>query len=295
MDPTALVHGAYLRRVGDQAFDSRGHFFAAAAEAMRRILVDSARRKRAEKHGGNHHRVEREAVPVATLDSRHDLLALDDALTRLAADKPAVAAVPAEGWPTMRKERPGRTEDLLRDSGLWRAWRNFRNDATKYVNVPGSVAKSAAVIALVVDTRPRRASGQVISKCYGRDAILDRIKKVCERTSNSGHWSSTGYRRISIAHGQTSLHSGARSWACRLTASIPMAWVNIKGHRYYRQFRRVNGRVVTRHIGAGAHGILMEQTDLVKRGYRKEAANLVTLQAPAVGLVGSGGSLPSAM
>lgn len=53
-----------------------------------------------------------------------------------------------------------------------------------------------------------------------------------------------------------------------------MAWVNIKGHRYYRQSRRVNGRVVNRHIGAGAHGELMEQTDLVKRGYRKEAANL---------------------
>ncbi len=94
LDATALVHEAYIRLVGGQQFDGRGHFFAAAAEAMRRILVDSARRKRAEKHGGNRHRVELEAVPIAALDSRHhDLLALDDALTRLATEEPAVASV----------------------------------------------------------------------------------------------------------------------------------------------------------------------------------------------------------
>src|SRR5438132_1497583 len=52
LDATALVHEAYLRIAGDQQFDHRGHFFAAAAEAMRRILVESARWKRAEKHGG---------------------------------------------------------------------------------------------------------------------------------------------------------------------------------------------------------------------------------------------------
>ncbi len=93
LQPTALVHEAYLRLIGNQEFDGRGHFFAAAAEAMRRILVDSARRKRAEKHGGNRHRVELEAVPVAALDSRYDLIALDDALTRLAAEEPVVAAM----------------------------------------------------------------------------------------------------------------------------------------------------------------------------------------------------------
>src|SRR5687767_3351256 len=53
LDATALVHEAYLRLVGDQQFDGRGHFFAAAAEAMRRILVEAARRKRRVKHGGD--------------------------------------------------------------------------------------------------------------------------------------------------------------------------------------------------------------------------------------------------
>src|ERR1700728_3281248 len=77
LDATALVHEAYMRLVGDQQFDGRGHFFAAAAEAMRRILVDRARAKRAEKRGGNRHRVELEAFPVAALDLRHDLIALD--------------------------------------------------------------------------------------------------------------------------------------------------------------------------------------------------------------------------
>ena len=83
LDATALVHEAYLRLVGDQQFEGRGHFFAAAAEAMRRILVDAARRKQAEKHGGNCHRVQLDAVPVVAPDPRVDLVALDDALTRL--------------------------------------------------------------------------------------------------------------------------------------------------------------------------------------------------------------------
>ena len=63
LDATALVHEAYLRLVGDQQFDHQGHFFAAAAEAMRRVLVDHARRKAAEKHGGGHRRVELIDVP----------------------------------------------------------------------------------------------------------------------------------------------------------------------------------------------------------------------------------------
>src|SRR5271154_3512555 len=58
LDATALVHEAYLRLVGDQPFDGRGHFFAAAAEAMRRILVESARRKGRVRHGGARRRVE---------------------------------------------------------------------------------------------------------------------------------------------------------------------------------------------------------------------------------------------
>src|SRR5207342_3061990 len=58
LDGTALVHEAYLRLVGDQQFDGRGHFFAAAAEAMRRILVEAARRKKADKRGGGRHRID---------------------------------------------------------------------------------------------------------------------------------------------------------------------------------------------------------------------------------------------
>src|SRR5580700_7195587 len=65
LDATALVHEAYLRLIGDQQFDGRGHFFAAAAEAMRRILVDHARRNATVRHGGGRKRV--------TLDESHQL------------------------------------------------------------------------------------------------------------------------------------------------------------------------------------------------------------------------------
>jgi RNA polymerase sigma factor (TIGR02999 family) len=86
--PTALVHEAYLRLVGgakpQAAWDGRGHFFAAAAEAMRRILVENARRKRAEKRGGDRQRVPLDAG-VAAPEPADDLLALDEALTELAA------------------------------------------------------------------------------------------------------------------------------------------------------------------------------------------------------------------
>ena len=94
LDATALVHEAYLRLVGsaDAArWEHRGHFFAAAAEAMRRILVDAARRKKREKHGGDRQRVELADVPADPPDPRHDLLALDRALTRLADEDPEAA------------------------------------------------------------------------------------------------------------------------------------------------------------------------------------------------------------
>jgi RNA polymerase sigma factor (TIGR02999 family) len=85
LDATALVHEAYLRLVGDQHFDGRGHFFAAAAEAMRRVLVESARRKNLPRHGGGRRRIElNEAHRV--LESSDDLLNLDDALVRLSAE-----------------------------------------------------------------------------------------------------------------------------------------------------------------------------------------------------------------
>jgi RNA polymerase sigma factor (TIGR02999 family) len=94
LDATALVHEAYLRLVGgDQAsqWDCRGHFFAAAAEAMRRILVDNARRKRSRKHGGGRSRQELDSGLIATPQADDDLLAVDEALTRLATTEPQVA------------------------------------------------------------------------------------------------------------------------------------------------------------------------------------------------------------
>ena len=88
LDATALVHEAYLRLVGDQQFDGRGHFFAAAAEAMRRILVDQARARKAVKRGG---RAEREPVEpdrIAAPTPDDELLALNEVLDRLAAEYP---------------------------------------------------------------------------------------------------------------------------------------------------------------------------------------------------------------
>jgi len=86
LQATALVHEAYLRLVDvPHPWNSRGHFFAAAAEAMRRILVERARRKGRLKHGGDHRRVELDAAELAVQIPADDLLALDEALTRLAA------------------------------------------------------------------------------------------------------------------------------------------------------------------------------------------------------------------
>jgi RNA polymerase sigma factor (TIGR02999 family) len=87
LQATALVHEAYLRLVGehDPGWDGRGHFFAAAAEAMRRILVDNARRKAGPKAGGGLNRVESPAFEPAAAGPRLDLIALDEALTELEA------------------------------------------------------------------------------------------------------------------------------------------------------------------------------------------------------------------
>ena len=96
LDATSLVHEAYLRLVGpaDAArWKDRGHFFAAAAEAMRHILVDKARRRRRPKHGGDRQRVELDVAVPAPPTAGEDLLLLDEALTRLAADDPEAAAV----------------------------------------------------------------------------------------------------------------------------------------------------------------------------------------------------------
>ena len=83
LQATALVHEAYLRLVGDRHFDNRGHFFAAAAEAMRRIVVEAARRKNRAKHGGGRQRVEIELADLPTRLPPDELLALDEALGRL--------------------------------------------------------------------------------------------------------------------------------------------------------------------------------------------------------------------
>jgi RNA polymerase sigma factor (TIGR02999 family) len=99
LQPTALVHEAYLRLVGspeqertdEPSWDNRRHFFAAAAEAMRRILVDNARRKQTQKHGG---RVARQALDLEQIiapEIREDLMALDEALPKLAVANPLAA------------------------------------------------------------------------------------------------------------------------------------------------------------------------------------------------------------
>jgi len=95
LQATALVHEAYLRLIDVdkvQSWNSRGHFFAAAAEAMRRILVDNARRKQRPKHGGNRQRVDLDQAFSLT-DPREDLVALDDALAKLAIQEPIKAEV----------------------------------------------------------------------------------------------------------------------------------------------------------------------------------------------------------
>jgi RNA polymerase sigma factor (TIGR02999 family) len=94
LEATALVHEAYLRLVDVkqvQRWDSRGHFFAAAAEAMRRILIDNARRKGRLKHGGAHRRVDLASAEAISLASPDELLIIDDAIAKLAGEEPDAA------------------------------------------------------------------------------------------------------------------------------------------------------------------------------------------------------------
>lgn len=86
LQATALVHEAYIRLVGGehQNWKSRNHFFVAAAEAMRRILIENARRKQRNKHGGGHQKVNLDYVDLAVEDPKEDLIALDEALVKLA-------------------------------------------------------------------------------------------------------------------------------------------------------------------------------------------------------------------
>jgi RNA polymerase sigma factor (TIGR02999 family) len=96
LQATALVHEAYVRLVDvdkAQHWDSRGHFFGAAAEAMRRILVEQARRKRRVRHGGDRNQVRLSEVDLSDAASSDDILELDEALSDLANEEPTVAKV----------------------------------------------------------------------------------------------------------------------------------------------------------------------------------------------------------
>ena len=93
LQATALVHEAYLRLVGtdDQQWDNQGHFFKAAAESMRRIVIENARKKKSLKHGGNWQRVRLEGVDALFDNSPEDLLILDESLCKLAESEPDTA------------------------------------------------------------------------------------------------------------------------------------------------------------------------------------------------------------
>jgi RNA polymerase sigma factor (TIGR02999 family) len=121
LDATALVHEAYVRLVGDQQFDGRGHFFAAAAEAMRRVLVEAARRKKLPKHDGGRRHIElNEAHHI--LESSDDLLLLDDALSKLSAeDATAVEIVKLRLFAGLSVEDAADTMGLARATA-YRHW-----------------------------------------------------------------------------------------------------------------------------------------------------------------------------
>ena len=93
LQATALVHEAYIRLVGSQTRNWRGrtHFFTAAAEAMRRILIDNARRKKSLKHGGAHKKVNIDNAEIAIEEPSEDIIALDEALAKLALEDPVKA------------------------------------------------------------------------------------------------------------------------------------------------------------------------------------------------------------
>jgi RNA polymerase sigma factor (TIGR02999 family) len=95
LQPTALVHEVWLKLANDpnRKFNGRNHFFAAAAEAMRRILIDNARRKQAERHGGNLQRVDLDGIELPAETPHEDLLALNDALDKFSQLDPQKAQI----------------------------------------------------------------------------------------------------------------------------------------------------------------------------------------------------------
>ena len=125
LQPTALVHEAYLRLVDvehAQLFNSRGHFFAAAAEAMRRILVEVARHKLRHKHGGGRTRVDLAEIDVATHLPPDELLSLNEAIDALAAhDQPAAELVKLRYFAGLSVEQAAETLGLSR-TVAYRHW-----------------------------------------------------------------------------------------------------------------------------------------------------------------------------
>jgi RNA polymerase sigma factor (TIGR02999 family) len=130
LQATALVHEAYLRLLGDQgeSWQSRGHFFAAAAEAMRRILIENARRKKRLKRGGDHQKVDFEEAELTICGPCEDLLALDEALEKLAqADKVKAELVKLRFFAGLTNEQAGRVLGISHNTAdrYWayaRAW-----------------------------------------------------------------------------------------------------------------------------------------------------------------------------
>ena len=111
LQATALVHEAYLRLVGgdvSRPWNGRGHFFGAAAEAMRRILVENARRKRRIKHGGAQRRVDLNEAVLSIDGPAEELLAVDEALERLALEEPQAAELVKLHYFAGLDHRPGR-------------------------------------------------------------------------------------------------------------------------------------------------------------------------------------------
>jgi RNA polymerase sigma factor (TIGR02999 family) len=139
LQPTALVHEAYLRLVGkeDKKWTGRAHFFAAAAEAMRRILIDNARRKRAQRHGGGQQRVDVEEVEIASDTEDDQLLAINEALDRLAAkDKVKAELIKLRYFVGMTIEEAARILDISEPTAkrYWtyaRAWLYAEISASK--------------------------------------------------------------------------------------------------------------------------------------------------------------------
>lgn len=119
LQPTALVHEAYLRLVGndgadqERRWDSRGHFFAAAAEAMRRILIDQARTKRSEKRGGARQRLNIDAIDLATTATPDQLLSLNETLAKLACIDPAAARLVELRYFSVTLGKKGRIDDSI--------------------------------------------------------------------------------------------------------------------------------------------------------------------------------------